>query len=47
MVPRLVDFLRREEGSSAGLAWALVAQVLVLGSVAVLLAIRHALHAGG
>jgi hypothetical protein len=39
----LMDLVWREEGASTGLEWALVAQVLVLGSIFVLLAVRGAL----
>jgi hypothetical protein len=40
---RLVVDLWRDEGAATGLEWALVASVLVLGSVLALVAIRSAL----
>jgi hypothetical protein len=40
----LQDLWRREDGSSTGLEWTLIAQVLVLGSVAVLFAIQRAMQ---
>jgi hypothetical protein len=40
----LRDLWRCEDGSCTGLEWMLVAQVLVLGSVAILFAIQRALQ---
>jgi hypothetical protein len=40
----LRNLWRREDGSSTGLEWMLVAQVLVLGSVVILFALQRALH---
>jgi hypothetical protein len=47
MVRRLVALWRGEDGASTGLEWVLVAEVLVLGSVIALIAIRRALTGGG
>jgi hypothetical protein len=43
MVQWLVELWRREEGASTGLEWVLVAEVLVLGSIAVVIVIRRTL----
>jgi hypothetical protein len=40
----LRDLWRREDGSSTGLEWMLIAQVLVLGSVVMLFAIQRAMQ---
>jgi hypothetical protein len=47
MLRRLVDLWRREEGSATGLDWVLVGQVLVLGSIAAMIALRRAMTGGG
>jgi hypothetical protein len=43
MLRWLANLLRREDGGSTGLEWALIAEILVLGSVAALMAIRRSL----
>jgi hypothetical protein len=43
MMRWLSDLWCREEGTSTGLEWVLIAEVLALGSVAVVLAIHRAM----
>jgi hypothetical protein len=43
MLQQLANLWRREDGSSTGLEWVLVAEVLALGSVAAVIAIHRAI----
>jgi hypothetical protein len=47
MIRRLLDFWRKENGASTGLEWVLVGEVLILGSVIAVIAIRRALLGDG
>jgi hypothetical protein len=46
MIRRLLDFWRKENAST-GLEWVLVGEVLILGSVIAVIAIRRALLGDG
>jgi hypothetical protein len=47
MMRRLTALWRGESGASTGLEWMLVGEVLILGSVMAVIAIRRALTGGG
>ena len=47
MMRRLTALWRGEDGASTGLEWVLIGEVLVLGSVIAMIAIRRALTGGG
>jgi hypothetical protein len=42
MVRFLKEFWRREDGTSSGLEWVLVAEVMVLGTIAAVVLLRNA-----